>query len=137
MSKKKVLLRGVFINRDTNGEGVLKVGTTLIRVSTVMGILYGKNNNSCGERSGRSVNTNKVYVDVTAVFSKEGQLKPVSVKWQDGHIYEIQRITDIRRAASLKAGGAGMRYTCIIDGKESHLFYEDNNMWFVEGRAGA
>lgn len=42
MSKKKVLLRGVFINRDTNGEGVLKVGTTLIRVSTVMGILYGR-----------------------------------------------------------------------------------------------
>lgn len=42
MSKKKVLLRGVFINRDTNGEGVLKVGTTLIRVSTVMGILYKK-----------------------------------------------------------------------------------------------
>ena len=40
MSKKKVLLRGVFINRDTNGEGVLKVGTTLIRVSTVMGIVY-------------------------------------------------------------------------------------------------
>ena len=40
MSKKKVLLRGVFINRDTNGEGVLKGGTTLIRVSTVMGILY-------------------------------------------------------------------------------------------------
>ncbi|MED9824078.1 MAG: hypothetical protein UF657_05505, partial [Blautia faecis] len=40
VSKKKVLLRGVFINRDTNGEGVLKVGTTLIRVSTVMGILY-------------------------------------------------------------------------------------------------
>ena len=39
MSKKKVLLRGVFINRDTKGEGVLKVGTTLIRVSTVMGIL--------------------------------------------------------------------------------------------------
>lgn len=42
MSKKKVLLRGVFINRDTNGEGVLKVGTTLIHVSTVMGILYPK-----------------------------------------------------------------------------------------------
>jgi len=40
VSKKKVLLRGVFINRDTNGEGVIKVGTTLIRVSTVMGILY-------------------------------------------------------------------------------------------------
>lgn len=46
MSKKKVLLRGVFINRDTNGEGVLKVGTTLIRVSTVMGILYGSHDTS-------------------------------------------------------------------------------------------
>ncbi len=45
MSKKKVLLRGVFINRDTNGEGVLKVGTTLIRVSTVMGILYNNQEN--------------------------------------------------------------------------------------------
>ena len=30
------------------------------------------------------MNTNKVYVDVAAVFSKEGQLKPVSVIWQDG-----------------------------------------------------
>lgn len=46
MSKKKVLLRGVFINRDTNGEGVLKVGTTLIRVSTVMGILYNSLKNT-------------------------------------------------------------------------------------------
>lgn len=30
-----------------------------------------------------------------------------------------------------------MRYTCVIDGKDSYLFYEDNNMWFVEGRTGA
>lgn len=48
MSKKKVLLRGVFINRDTNGEGVIKVGTTLIRVSTVMGILYNYGFNGGG-----------------------------------------------------------------------------------------
>ena len=47
---------------------------------------------------------------------------------------EIQKVTDVRRAASLKAGGAGIRYTCIVDGKESHLFYEDNNMWFMEER---
>lgn len=51
-----------------------------------------------------------------------------------GDRYEIQRIKHICRAASLRAGGVGMRYTCIIDGKESHLYYEDNNMWFVEGR---
>jgi hypothetical protein len=77
----------------------------------------------------------KVYVDVTAEFSKDGRLLPVSMVWQDGHVYEIQRVTDIRRAASLKAGGAGTRYTCVIDGRESHLYYEENNMWFVEGKA--
>lgn len=79
---------------------------------------------------------NKVYVDVTAEFSKEGDLVPKSFRWEDGQVYEIERIKDVRRAASLKAGGVGMRYTCVIDGQEKHLFYEDNNMWFME-RAGA
>ena len=76
----------------------------------------------------------KVYVDVTAEFSKEGKLTPKTIRWKDGRIYEIQRVKDVRRAASLKAGGAGIRYTCVIDGKDSHLYYEDNNMWFVEGK---
>ena len=79
---------------------------------------------------------NKVYVDVTAEFSKEGSLVPKSFRWEDGEVYEIERVKDVRRAASLKAGGVGMRYTCIIGGQEKHLFYEDNNMWFME-RAGA
>ena len=76
----------------------------------------------------------KVYVDVNATFTKDGRLLPKSFIWTDGHVYESQRVTDVRRAASLKAGGAGMRYTCIVDGRESHLFYEDNNMWFMESR---
>ena len=76
----------------------------------------------------------KVYVDVNATFTKDGRLLPKSFIWTDGHVYEIQRVTDVRRAASLKAGGAGMRYTCIVDGRESHLCYEDNNMWFMESR---
>ena len=76
----------------------------------------------------------KIYVTVTAEFTKDGRLLPKSFVWKDGHVYQIQRVTDVRRAASLRAGGAGMRYTCIVDGKESHLFYEDNIMWFVEER---
>lgn len=79
---------------------------------------------------------NKVYVDVTAEFSKDGNLVPKSFRWEDGQVYEIERVKDVRRAASLKAGGVGMRYTCVIGGQEKHLFYEDNNMWFME-RAGA
>jgi hypothetical protein len=80
------------------------------------------------------MSASKVYVDVTALFSKEGQLIPINLIWENGHVYDIQSIKDIRRAASLKAGGVGTRYTCMIDGKQSYLFYEDNNMWFVEGK---
>lgn len=78
--------------------------------------------------------TKKIYVDVNARFSKDGVLTPRSFIWTDGHTYEIQRIKNVQRAASFRAGGVGMRYTCIIDGRESHLYYEDNNMWFVEGK---
>ena len=76
----------------------------------------------------------KVYVSVTAVLTKEGKLVPKSFVWKNGHVYDIQKVTDVRRAASLRAGGAGLRYTCIVDGRESHLFYEENNLWFVEER---
>lgn len=76
----------------------------------------------------------KVYVSVTAVFTKDGKLVPKSFVWKNGHVYDIQKVTDVRRAASLRAGGAGLRYTCIVDGRESHLFYEENNLWFVEER---
>ena len=78
--------------------------------------------------------SSKVYVNVMSEFTKDGRLLPRSFIWKDGQIYEIQRVTDVRRAASLKAGGVGIRYTCIVNGRESHLFYEDNNMWFMEER---
>lgn len=78
------------------------------------------------------MNSNKVYVDVMAEFSKEGILTPKSFRWIDGVVYEIQRVKDIRRAASLRAGGVGIRYTCIVNGRDSYLFYEDNNLWFME-----
>lgn len=76
------------------------------------------------------------YVDVLAEFSKDGLLIPKEITWEDGRKYEITRVKDKRRAASTRAGGVGERYTCVVDGKEIFLFYEDNNMWFME-RAGA
>ena len=48
-------------------------------------------------------------MDVLAVFTKDGVLLPKKFMWEDGSEYEITRVTDIRRAASLKAGGVGQR----------------------------
>jgi hypothetical protein len=41
---------------------------------------------------------------------------------------------DIRRAASLKAGGCGVRYLCKIMGTETYIFFEEDK-WFVERKA--
>ena len=75
----------------------------------------------------------KVYVEVTAKFDTEGNITPLSVTWEDGTVYTIDKVVDKRRATSLKAGGIGMRYTCRILGQESYLFYEEPR-WFVEAK---
>lgn len=73
----------------------------------------------------------KVYVEVAAVFSPEGQILPRSIRWEDGTVFAVDRVTDIRRAAALKAGGCGLRYTIRIGGRQTYLFL-DEDRWFVE-----
>ena len=46
--------------------------------------------------------SSKVYVNVMAEFTNDGRLLPRSFIWKDGRVYEIQKVTDVRRAASLK-----------------------------------
>ena len=48
-------------------------------------------------------------------------------------VFHIDKVTDIRRAASTKVGGTGIRYTVYIDGKQSYLF-EDDDKWFIEAK---
>lgn len=84
----------------------------------------------------------KVYVDVTAKFNSDGFLIPINLTWEDGQVFEIGRVTDIRQAAAMKAGGQGDRYTVWINGQQSYLFFERNcsltgnniGRWFVERR---
>jgi hypothetical protein len=88
------------------------------------------------------MNDKKVYVKVTAAFSSDGRLTPLSLVWEDGREYTIDRVLDVRPAAALKAGGQGDRYTIRTCGRESFLFFErsakisDPNLgrWFVERR---
>ena len=76
----------------------------------------------------------KRYVEVTAHTNTDGKITPVVLWWD--HSYEIDKVLDIRRAASLKAGGVGWRYTCRIRGQVRYIWLEDDGRWFVEAKEG-
>lgn len=85
----------------------------------------------------------KVYVAVKADFRDDGVMLPREITWEDGKRYSIDRVVDIRQAAARKAGGQGDRYTVVIDGKRTYLFFERSaditgnsiGRWFVERKA--
>ncbi|MCI9030920.1 MAG: hypothetical protein HFK09_00135 [Clostridia bacterium] len=76
----------------------------------------------------------KVYVAMILRVSEEGILKPVAVEWEDGTLYEIDRVTDERNAPPELTGGVLTRkYTVLIGGKEKKLYAEKRtNRWFLE-----
>lgn len=84
----------------------------------------------------------KVYVPVIVAYGADGKMQPFRIRWEDGEVYKIDRVLDVRPAPALKAGGQGDRYTVQIDGKQSYLFYESSTdssslvkgRWFVERR---
>ena len=85
----------------------------------------------------------KKYVEVTVNFDESGKMLPRTIKWDDELTYEIDKVTDIKQAASMRCGGQGDRYTIRVNGKETYLFFERNasvignniGRWFVEGKA--
>lgn len=84
----------------------------------------------------------KVYVPVLAAFAADGKIMPRRIRWEDGEVYTVDKVLDVRPAPALKAGGQGDRYTIQINGKQSYLFFESNTdasslikgRWFVEKR---
>lgn len=54
-----------------------------------------------------------MVVKVEAIFFPNGQIEPKAFWWESGRRYEIDQVVDVCRAASLKAGGIGVRYTCM------------------------
>lgn len=78
----------------------------------------------------------KRYVDVVALHREDGSVRPLSIVWEDGRRFKVDRILDTRRAASLKVGGTGVRYLVRIRDRDTFLFYE-NPRWFVEEKVRA
>ena len=74
----------------------------------------------------------KIFVEVISKFDLDGNIIPMSILWEDGRKFDIDKILDVRKAASLKAGGKGNRYTILISGQQRYLF-DDCGRWFVEG----
>jgi len=91
----------------------------------------------------QQVGSSRVYVPVLVAFGSDGKLVPRRLCWEDGQVYTIDRVLDMRPAPAMKAGGQGDRYTIEIQGKQSYLFFEHNpdttapqiGRWFVEKRA--
>lgn len=77
----------------------------------------------------------KVYVEMIADMKPDGVVRPMTMIWDDGRNYrkyEIDKVKEIRRGASMKAGGLGLRYLVMIKGQQKILWLEDDNKWFVE-----
>ena len=71
------------------------------------------------------------YVSVCCVMSENAYPRPIKIIWEDGRKYAIDKVIDVKKRASTKGGGAGIRYLVKIGNHEKYLFLKDYN-WFVE-----
>ncbi len=68
---------------------------------------------------------------------------PLTILWEDGRKYRIDRVSDIKQASAMRCGGQGDRYTIWVGGKQSYLYFERSSSlngsnvgrWFVERKA--
>ena len=79
----------------------------------------------------RPENPCKRYVKVRADFELDGRIRPLLFREEDGPAFRIDRVQDVRQAASRKAGGQGIRYVCEVEGSIAVLFH-DEPYWFIE-----
>jgi len=71
---------------------------------------------------------NRVSVAVNCSVDTDGIMIPLSIRWQDGRRWEIERVLHTCRSPDLSF--TGIRYTVLIGGAEKHL-YRDDTQWYV------
>ena len=85
----------------------------------------------------------KEYVPVYTYTNEDGVMLPQELIWTDGTHYAIDKVLEIRQAAAMKAGGQGDRYTIMVEGIKTYLFFERSanltgnviGRWFVERKS--
>ena len=75
----------------------------------------------------------KHYVEVVSKTDRDGHVTPMEVIWDDGVHFSVDRVLGSRQACSLKTGGTGIRYTVVVEGRSTYLFYEGPR-WVVEAK---
>ena len=55
----------------------------------------------------------RVDVGVTLKVSPEGNVRPLTITFENGKTYTIDRLKERKRAAATKVGGTGIRYTVV------------------------
>lgn len=72
----------------------------------------------------------KRYVSVYQKVDKDGNITPISIIWDNGIEYSIDRILERRESVS-QVGGCGILFRCRIGNGVRNLYYE-RVRWFVE-----
>lgn len=86
----------------------------------------------------RNESDKKEFVDVIAAhYAADGRIEPLRLRRAGGTTIIVSKVFDARKAASLRAGGAGIRYECRVvnaeDGHEFRLYlFHDGDYWFIE-----
>ena len=71
---------------------------------------------------------NKVYVQVDSERLESGEIVPLTISWQDGRIWNIDRV--IHSCASPDGEYEGIRYTVFIGSAEKYI-YRAGHAWYV------
>ena len=72
------------------------------------------------------------FVPVTVRFDETGKMRPVEIEINDENgrkKYKVDKVLDVRRAACQSAGGVGDRYTCLIQGQTTYIWFDGR--WWV------
>jgi hypothetical protein len=86
----------------------------------------------------RDESPTKEFVDVMAIhWSENGGIDPKRIHLKNGAVLLVSRVFTVTRAASLCAGGQGIRYECRVanaeDGFEFRIYlFHDGDYWFIE-----
>ena len=65
----------------------------------------------------------RVDVGVTLKVSPEGNVRPLTITFENGKTYTIDRLKERKRAAATKVGGTGIRYTVVIQNREDRFLW--------------